>query len=386
MLRRENLERPKRLLSIDGGGIRGIIAAQVLLKIESILCEPDDTPWNCLGDYFDFIGGTSTGSILAAGLAKGMKVQDLLNLYVDRGQDIFSRNWLIGRLWSKYSAKSLERNLKEVFGNMTLGSDELKTLLLVVAKNVTDARNWFFVNSPNNKFYNLNKDIELWNFVRASTAAPTFFPPHDFKIDGQPYEFIDGGMSMFNNPSFQLFLEATKKDYGIGWATGEENILLISVGTGFRIGKIPFQNAKWYTIVDWAGYAVSTLMEDANAQQNFLMSLLARTSDANQNTIRQELDAVAVPQFQQIEDLASDGLPPDTTGILARLSNLLTYHRYTTEFTSRRFRELGLSGIDPDEVAPMDAVKEIPALLEIGEAIANEQVQKADFERFLHPD
>ncbi|WP_017659390.1 patatin-like phospholipase family protein [Baaleninema simplex] len=386
MLRRENLDRPKRLLSIDGGGIRGIIAAQILLKIESILCDPKDTPWNCLGDYFDFIGGTSTGAILAAGLAKGMKVRDLLDLYVDRGREIFTRNWLIGRLWSKYSAKPLERNLKEVLGTTTLGSDRLRTLLLVVAKNVTTARNWFFVNSPNNKFYDINKDILLWHFVRASTAAPTFFLPHQFNIDSHPYEFIDGGMSMFNNPSFQLFLEATKPDYGIGWKTGKDNLLLISVGTGFRQGKIPFNNAKGYTLVDWAIYAVSTLMEDASAQQNFLMSLFAHTPEAESQAIGRELEAIAVPQLHNVEDLVSEELPPDTTGILARLSNLLTYHRYSTAFTLERFRELGLSGIDPDAVAPMDAVKEIPAFLTIGEAIANEQVRKADFENFLHPD
>jgi len=224
--------------------------------------------------------------------------------------------------------------------------------------------------------------------IRASTAAPTFFSPHRFDIGEQDYEFVDGGVSMFNNPSFQLFLEATKKEYGIGWETGKDNILLVSVGTGFRLGKIPVGKAKKYTAIDWAVYAVSTLMEDANAQQNFIMSLIAHTPPEKQAQIREELQAISVPQFQDLQDLASDGIPEDINvgEVISRLSNLLTYKRYTTEFTDKRFRELGLSHIDPDAVAPMDAVGEMPALLEIGAAIAREQVQPDDFSGFLHPD
>ena len=75
------MDRPKRLLALDGGGIRGVIAAEVLTKIEELLIT-ENSPWECLGDYFDFIGGTSTGAILAAGLAKGMKARDLLDFYV----------------------------------------------------------------------------------------------------------------------------------------------------------------------------------------------------------------------------------------------------------------------------------------------------------------
>lgn len=387
VLRRENLKRPKRLLSIDGGGIRGIIAAKVLLRVEEILCTPE-TPWNCLADYFDFIGGTSTGSILAAGLARGMKVKDLLELYLDRGETIFTKNWLLARFWSRYTAQPLEKELRRVFGNMTLGSDELQTLLLIVAKNVTTANNWFFVNSRYNKFYDINQGLELWHLIRASTAAPVFFPPHYFKIDGRPYEFIDGGVSMFNNPAFQLFLEATKRDYGIGWETGKDNVLLISVGTGFRQQTIPLGRARTYSLLDWAQYSVSTFIEDANAQQNFLMSLIASTPREKQEQMSKELAALSIPQFNEFPELANEGAGGDTQASdrVIQASNLLTYHRYTTSFNEQRFNELGLPRIQPEKVAQMDCVDQMPELLEIGTAIAREQVQKADFEGFLHPD
>ena len=82
------MDRPKRLLSLDGGGIRGIIAAEVLVRMEKILLA-HNSDWKCLGDYFDFIGGTSTGAILAAGLAKGMKAEKLLDFYVKKGPQVF---------------------------------------------------------------------------------------------------------------------------------------------------------------------------------------------------------------------------------------------------------------------------------------------------------
>ncbi|MFP4219462.1 MAG: patatin-like phospholipase family protein [Phormidium sp.] len=385
LLERQQLTRPKRILSIDGGGIRGIIAAKVLLKIEKILCRPE-TPWNCLADYFDFMGGTSTGSILAAALARGMKVQDVLSLYLDYGREIFTKNWFLQQFWSKYSSQPLEKKLKEIFGEGPLGSEDLKTLLMIVTKNATTSHNWFFVNSPNNKFYPINRDIPLWQLIRASTAAPTFFPPQTISINNQSYDFIDGGMSMFNNPTFQLFLEATKAQYGIGWETGQDKLLLVSVGTGFSLNVIPPGRAKNYHLIDWAKYSISTLMEDANVQQNFLMSLIGNSPDELRSQMSRELASLSIPTFNELPELASAawvGLDRDRSSYL---SNLLSYHRYTVVFSHNRFAELGLSHIDPKKVAAMDCVDEIPALLEIGTAIAQEQVRAEDFDNFLHAD
>ncbi|WP_159784368.1 patatin-like phospholipase family protein [Sodalinema gerasimenkoae] len=383
---RKNLTRPRRILSIDGGGIRGVIAAEILLKIEDILCNRD-TPWNCLADYFDLIGGTSTGSILASALAMGMRVQDILDLYVNHGHDIFSPNVFWKRwLFSRYKSQPLERRLKDLFGDKTLDSNELKTFLAIVSKNATTARNYFFINHPDNRFYDDNQSLPLWQLIRASTAAPSFFPPQSMtvKTHGKKhdYEFIDGGMSMFNNPGFQLFVEATQPQYRICWKTGADNLLLVSIGTGFSSNTIAFERAKRHTILNWAPYAIGTLMEDASVQQNFIMGLIGTTPPELQRRMDDELRNLSIPICRELQDLQHSDASPHAT----QLSNLLTYHRYTTVFSETRFQDLKLKSITPNQVAAMDAVAQIPALKEIGQAIADEQVRPEYFDNFLHPD
>ena len=278
-----NSDRPKRLLSLDGGGIRGIISAEILLKIEELICA-QNKDWNCLADYFDFIGGNSTGALIAAALAKGLKVQQVLDLYTNFGQRMFTPNWLLGKLRSKYNPGPLEKKLQEVYGSNTqLGSDEIKTFLMIVSKNVVTQTDWFFVNHPKTKHFSTNNTIPLWKIVRASSAAPTFFPPCSFQVAGKSYDFVDGAMSMFNNPSFRLFLEATIKDYGIDWDSGNDKILMISIGTGFsKEGVTPPGKAREYNIINWASYAVESLMEDANVQQNLLMKIISKMPESKQ--------------------------------------------------------------------------------------------------------
>jgi patatin-like phospholipase/acyl hydrolase len=135
-------------LALDGGGIRGLLTLGILEKLEADLRAANGGSASFrLCDYFDFIGGTSTGA------------------------------------WSKYSSDPLEEKLKSVFGEKTgLGSDMLKTLLLVVMRNVTTDSPWPVTNNPYAKYNSrvrpdCNLDLPLWQLVRASTAAPTFFPP-----------------------------------------------------------------------------------------------------------------------------------------------------------------------------------------------------------------
>jgi hypothetical protein len=387
-LNKLDLKRPKRLLSMDGGGIRGLIVAEILIKLEDILCNQPNSPWKCLADYFDFIGGTSAGAILAAGLAKGMSARELRDIFYNDAQTMFSKRWLLGQLWSKYDSGPLEKNLKSILGDITLGSEQLKTLLMIVSKNVTTDETWFFINHPNNKNFNINSEIPLWHLVRASSAAPTFFPPHIFAIDNHQYEFVDGAVSMFNNPSFQLFVEATQKEYGIGWETGADNLLLISIGTGFSNQSIKLGEAKKYTLLNWAGYAIGDLMEDANVQQNVLMKLISDTPRSEQ--INRELSDVSVPSINGIQELETGSSNPETPRpqpVDDSNRKLLTYHRYTTSFTKKRFEQLKLPpNIDPNSVTSIDCVDQVEALSKIGQAVAEEQVSPKDFEKFKHED
>lgn len=381
-----NLNRPKRLLSLDGGGIRGIISVEILLKIEKIICERPNSPWHCLADYFDFIGGTSTGAILAAGLATGMKVKDLLTFYLEDGPQIFTKNKIFNRMRARYDPTPLENRLQAIFGDTTLGSKQLKTLLMIVTKNVTVNSPWFFVNHPNSKYFNINRDIPLWHLIRASSAAPVYFPPHYFKVGEELYEFVDGGMSMFNSPSFRLFLESTYKGYGIGWERGKDRLLMISVGTGFSDNRIEFGKARKHNLLDWARYTVNTLMEDAKVQQHILMELISGQPNAMIN--------------YEVSKIIPKTLPLSSVTLLEENPfHLLSYRRYSPSLTSDGLNELQqhldnlspdfkeliwrLQQIKPHLVIAMDCVKQIPALRAIGQAIAETSVSDKNFEGFL---
>ncbi|MBD1892454.1 hypothetical protein [Coleofasciculus sp. FACHB-SPT9] len=186
-----------------------------------------------------------------------------------------------------------------------------------------------------------------------------------FAIGNQQYEFVDGAVSMFNNPSFQLFVEATQKEYGIGWETGADNLLLISIGTGFSNQPIKLGEAKKYTLLNWAGYAIGDLMEDANVEQNVLMKLIGYTPRSEH--INRELSDVSVPSIngmQQLETGTSNAetSPPQPVDDSNR--KLLTYHRYTTSFTKKRFEQLKLPpNIDPNSVTSIDCVDQVEALV-----------------------
>ena len=371
--------RPRRLLSIDGGGLCGLIPAQALILIEQQLDQltGDRQP---LCNRFDMIGGTSTGAILAAGLALGLKAVELRDFYLSFGPDIFKKVILPEQFWHRYPSGPIESHLKDVFGEATtLGDARLHTNVLLVAKNATLGNDWFFSNNPKNRFYINNSRIPLWHIVRASSAAPTYFPPHAFAIPddtgkAQTYEFIDGGVSSYNNPSLQVFLEATVPEYGIGWPMGVDNLLLISLGTGFYPVTIDEGKAAHYNLLNWAQYILKELMNEANLQQNVLMHLIGERPP-------QGAFASAVARG------ASLGTPSES--VLAELSaslgprKLLTYQRITVGLTRERLDQLKLPDVDPVKVREMDAVDQIANMQRLGEAVANEQVHMDRLTRFF---
>ena len=134
------------------------------------------------------------------------------------------------RFWHKYPSGPLEKHLKDVFGeSTTLGSNQLRTQIMLVTKNATLGNDWFFTNNPKSKFFKNNSGLPLWQVVRASTAAPTYFPPQTMAVPDeagkqQSYDFVDGGVSSYNNPALQVFLEATIPEYGIRLAHGRRPV------------------------------------------------------------------------------------------------------------------------------------------------------------------
>jgi uncharacterized protein len=143
----------KRLLAIDGGGIRGVLALAILRRIEEILKKRSGRDQFRLSDYFDYISGTSTGGIVAAGLSLGKSVDEILAFYKEASAQMFTKASLLRRLRYKFESEPLAEKLKEVFGSTTsFGSDKIKTLLMLVMRNATTDSPWPLSNNPFAKY------------------------------------------------------------------------------------------------------------------------------------------------------------------------------------------------------------------------------------------
>ncbi|MDQ6901600.1 MAG: patatin-like phospholipase family protein [Bacteroidota bacterium] len=166
-----------------------------------------------LSDFFDYIGGTSTGAIIAAGLSIGLSVNQLIDFYEQKGEAMFDKAFLLKRVKYFYNDGLLLQELKNTFGtgNIDLNAGNFKSLLLVVTMNRSTDSPWPISNNPNAKYNNTdrldcNLRIPLYQLVRASTAALAYFRPETLQWDLQNPEktfvFVDGGVMPYNNPAF----------------------------------------------------------------------------------------------------------------------------------------------------------------------------------------
>ncbi len=342
----------KRLLALDGGGIRGVITLGVLARMETMLREQTEDQTLVLGDWFDYIGGTSTGAIIATGLASGMSVAEIEKLYRDLGERMFKKPFVVKRLWAKYTSEPLTAELKQIFGEHTrFGDPSLRCLLMLVLRNASTDSPWPLSNNPQamfNEATESNLDLPLWQLVRASTAAPTFFNPEEIYIGGRPHQFVDGGVTSYNNPAFQLFLMATIDAYRLRWATGTDRMLLVSVGTGFS----PKANENLKQSSMNLGYNAvnvpSALMFAALNQQDILCRVFGECRFGH------ELEL-------ELGDLhAEPGPVPE---------KLFAYLRYNVALTRSGLNVMGLGDIDPNSVLKLDSVAHLDALERIGERI-----------------
>ncbi len=237
-----------RLLSFDGGGIRGLLALQFARRIETLLREKTGRPGLVLSDHFHYIGGTSTGAIIAAFLSWGLSVDEIESIYRENAVKFFRKSGLVERFTHhRFMAEGLSDFMRDFFVEddgtpSTLGTSKLRTLFLVVTRNASSGSPWPLSNNPRAKYNNpqspgCNLRIPLWKLVRASTAAPTFFPPEVLEVKGdfgEPlvFAFEDGGVTPFNNPAYLLQLMASLPEYNLGWKTGTGHMSLVSIGTG----------------------------------------------------------------------------------------------------------------------------------------------------------
>lgn len=357
LARRLSAPGPKRILALDGGGIRGIISLGFLARIEALLREQSGNPELVLSDYFDLIGGTSTGALLATAFSLGWPVERAARMYRDLADIIFRpRRSVLGPLAGLVGARFDQRPLEDVLhreiGDLRLDSPKLRTGLVVVAKRADTASVWQLTNVPGHRFYEMNRHLALWELLRASSAAPTFFEPQRIRDvgDGNEAVFVDGGVSMHANPALQMFMVASLEGFGLQWPLGEERILLCSVGTGGY--KVPpaADSIVGYRQLQWMSQLMVHLLQDASDLGQTLLQWMSRSPTAR-------------PIDRQIGDLSGD---------LMTREPLLTYLRYDVSLAEETLAELGLR-FSPQDLAGIRSIagaRHVGQMEEVGKAAA----------------
>ncbi len=317
---------PKKMLALDGGGVRGAITVAFLEEIERILSEeqqkqlgptadkhpapPEGTerakakPIR-LGDWFDLVGGTSTGAIIAGALALGHTIPEIKEFYLRLAPRVFKRPfWRVPGLQSKFDARALTDEINLIVKDRRLDSPDLITGLAVIAKRMDTGSTWILANNKKAPYWDGNKHYRLATLVRASTAAPHYFDPEILAITEDAPEdplgavkanlsglpvlslllskvralygmvsksgpssethglFVDGGVTPHNSPSLALLMTTVLKPLGICWQLGPENLTIISIGTGLYRTKVTFADVGFAGALRLALGALLSLMSD----------------------------------------------------------------------------------------------------------------------------
>ena len=402
---------PKRILSLDGGGVRGAISVAFLKRIEELLDERMGREVR-LGDWFDLVGGTSTGAIIAGAVALGKRVDEVKNFYLERAPKAFATRWSVPYLQSKFDARALRIEIDDIVKKTTLDSDELITGLCIIAKRIDTGSPWILANNPLSKFWETsskgtlaNKDYTLSALVRASTAAPTFFDPEIIAITREPSQepveaiekqlgelplasrawarvmtssamtrlraiygmisnkgpnkathglFIDGGVSPYNNPGMALLMLVSLEQFGIRWDLGTENLSVISIGTGTFRTKLSFNELGFAGPLRLAVQAMLSAIGDAQSLALTQLQWLGETSQPWE--INSEIAGV-------------EGNPPPG-------GKWFRFQRYDVGLEFEKLRHFGPHYLEADatRLQQMDRLDIIEELYDIGCKAAKEQI------------
>ena len=229
----------RRILATDGGGLLGLIAAMVLAEIEARAGRP-------AADLFDLIAGTSTGGIIACAVAAGIPASRVVELYRQCGGQIFSRSFShrlatgFGLWGPQYEAEGIATALVDVFGDRKLSDCSVE--LLVPAYDI-EARSPVIFKSAKAKA-DPRRDYFLRDVCRATSAAPTYFPPARIQsLAGDTATFVDGGL-FANNPSTCALAQAAK-------AGSLDDVIMVSLGTGRIERPYLYEVARRWGAAKW---------------------------------------------------------------------------------------------------------------------------------------
>ncbi|HEY4581553.1 MAG TPA: patatin-like phospholipase family protein [Lysobacter sp.] len=252
----------RRILSLDGGGIRGIVTCRWLAAVDAALAAAGKP---AIPASFDLLAGSSTGGLIACGLALGHPPDLLAGLYRTRRHEIFPG--MARRLWSRatrlladgpsaprYDGRGLEAVLADVFGDARLGDCRVPTL--VTSYDTISRRPVVF-----KSFKPEHAGLRVRDVCRATAAAPTYFPAHPLRVEGLDCALIDGGI-VANNPTACAIAEALRKDAKVA---GTRDLIVASIGSGERTRPIDLRSAREWGAVEWAIPIIDVLF-DGNAE------------------------------------------------------------------------------------------------------------------------
>lgn len=303
-----------KVLSIDGGGIRGIIPAVILSELQKRLGKD-------LYNAFDLIAGTSTGGIIALGIgtacnagpqaaatgplgaAKPYSPGELVNLYVQNGAAIFKKNLLTpGKelMRPKYSPDSLEGVLEKFFGGAELSS--ALAPLLISSYDLQSQLPFFFKSHriAGDPSYNW----KVTDAARATSAAPTFFPPLHLTQGNQDYALVDGGVFV-NNPAMAAYAEAR------GLYRQFQEFIVVSVGTGNRQDRISYDAAKEWGLLAWGRQIVPVFMDSVSESVDYELRLMPgctyhRLQVSQLQAAENEMDNVTPQNLTNLQKVAQE--------------------------------------------------------------------------------
>ena len=348
----------KRILSLDGGGIRGVFSLQVLAAIEALFRRERGRDDLVLADEYDLFAGTSTGAIIATCLAWGMSVREIEELYLSCGTAIFTKERWYNRWKTKYRAEPITRLFMRTFTEAVegrepalLGSARLRTLLLIVMRNATTGSPWPVSNNPHAAYNSpalpdCNLRIPLWQLLRGSTAAPSYFPPERIQLGEQSFLFVDGAMTPFNNPTLIAVFMATLPAYGLSWPAGREHLHVVSIGTCDSRTRLRQKAATDVNLRDVVYYAAPALIDAISVEQDFLCRVIGDCLHG-------------APLDSEVHAL-------DSPTLLAANEQKFTYVRYDQPFEPQA----------PGAEAGMDDLRLIPRLQAAGRDYASAHVRR----------
>lgn len=314
----------KYVLSIDGGGIRGLIPAIVCKEIESLT----DTP---IYKIFDLFAGTSTGGILALGLASGLDASSLFELYKNESKSIFSKTDPLGvypLFRPKYDSKGIGTILEKTFKNKRLSDVDAD----VIVTSYDLSRRMPLIFSSFNAIAGSNEDYLLSELASATSAAPTFFRP--VCLDDKTA--VDGGL-FCNNPALVAYIHAKNQ-----WPN--ERIQIISLGTGSLTTSIPYKKAKKWGKINGIIPILECVFDGVNQTTDNVIAKMARID--SYNLVYQRLQCTLDPSCEKMDNISDKAIEN-----LKRIGKNLAddNNEFFREFINLRNRDSSYSSITLDE-------------------------------------